>query len=139
MFTVGSVDRTISTDRSVDTTYSKHDPKKLPALFYIKTNRSLQCGCRLRAQKADHLLSKLTAQALYGRVGLLTWQTDATLLANNSQHCWMLHVESVCTPCCMLLDGCACCAKFETGQTFSPCKQTQHCRELLRPFACSFT
>ena len=29
---------------------------------------------------------------------------DATLLANYSQHCWMLHVESVCTPCCMLLD-----------------------------------
>ena len=29
---------------------------------------------------------------------------DATLLANNSQHCWMLHVASVCTPCCMLLD-----------------------------------
>ena len=28
-------------------------------------------------------------------------QTDATLLANNSQHCWMLHVKSVCTPCCM--------------------------------------
>ena len=31
-------------------------------------------------------------------------QTDATLLANNSQHCWMLHVASVCTPCCMSLD-----------------------------------
>ena len=31
-------------------------------------------------------------------------QTDATLLANNSQHCWMLHVASVCTPFCMLLD-----------------------------------
>ena len=31
-------------------------------------------------------------------------QTDATLLASNSQHCWMLHVASVCTPCCMLLD-----------------------------------
>ena len=31
-------------------------------------------------------------------------QTDATLFpANNSQHCWMLHVASVCTPCCMLL------------------------------------
>ena len=26
-------------------------------------------------------------------------QTDATLLANNSQHFWMLHVASVCTPC----------------------------------------
>ena len=25
-------------------------------------------------------------------------QTDATLLANNSQHCWMLRVTSVCTP-----------------------------------------
>ena len=30
-------------------------------------------------------------------------QTDATLLTNNSQHRWMLHVTSVCTLCCMLL------------------------------------
>ena len=30
-------------------------------------------------------------------------QTNATLLANNSQHCWMLHVVSVCTSFCMLL------------------------------------
>ena len=37
------------------------------------------------------------------------------------QHCWMLHVASVCTPCCMLLDVVACCCtKFETGQTFQP-------------------
>ena len=28
---------------------------------------------------------------------------DVTLLANNSQHYWMLHVASVCTPCCTLL------------------------------------
>ena len=34
-------------------------------------------------------------------------QTDATLLANNSQHCWMLHVASVCTACYMLLDDVA--------------------------------
>ena len=48
-------------------------------------------------------------------------QTDVTGLANNSQHCWMLHVASVCTPCCMLLDVVACCwVKFETGQTFQP-------------------
>ena len=40
-------------------------------------------------------------------------QTDATLLANNSQH-----VVSVCTPCCMLLRVIwSCRAKFETGQT----------------------
>ena len=32
----------------------------------------------------------------------------------------MLHVASVCTPWCMLLDVVpCCCAKFETGQTFS--------------------
>ena len=49
---------------------------------------------------------------------LSTVQTDATLLANNSQHCWMLHVASVSIPCSMLLDVVACCAKFETGQTF---------------------
>ena len=30
-------------------------------------------------------------------------QTDATLLANNSEHCCMLHVASVCTLCYMLL------------------------------------
>ena len=30
-------------------------------------------------------------------------QTDATLLTNNSQHCLMLHVASVGSPCCMLL------------------------------------
>ena len=38
-----------------------------------------------------------------------------------TQHCWMLHLASVCTPCCMLLDVVACCcAKFETSQTFQP-------------------
>ena len=32
----------------------------------------------------------------------------------------MLHVGSVCTPCCILLDVVVfCCAKFETCQTFS--------------------
>ena len=28
---------------------------------------------------------------------------DATMFTNNSQHCWMLHVASVCTTCCVLL------------------------------------
>ena len=48
----------------------------------------------------------------------------------------------------MLLDVVACCcAKFETGQTFSPVQtgatmlasKSRHCWELLRPFARSFT
>ena len=62
-------------------------------------------------------------------------QTDVTLLANNSQHCWMLHVASVCTPCCMLLDVVACCcAKFKT-KTLPKMEHAQwfqgfsHCRE----------
>ena len=56
-------------------------------------------------------------------------QTDATLLTNNSQHYWMLHVASVCIPCCMLLDVVArCCAKFETAvKLLAPCKWSQHC------------
>ena len=42
-------------------------------------------------------------------------------MTNNSQHCRMLQVASVCTPCFMLLDVVACCcAKFETCQTFQP-------------------
>ena len=53
-------------------------------------------------------------------------QTAVTLLANNSQHRWMLHVASVCKPCCMLLDVVACCcAKFETSQNFSA-NNSQH-------------
>ena len=42
------------------------------------------------------------------------------MLASNFQHCWMLHFVSFCTSCCMLLRVVgSCCAKFETGQTFS--------------------
>ena len=29
--------------------------------------------------------------------------TQKSCKANNSQHCWMLHVECVCTPCCIFL------------------------------------
>ena len=36
-------------------------------------------------------------------------QTDGTLLANNSQRCWMLHVALVCKQCWMLLYVAACC------------------------------
>ena len=52
-------------------------------------------------------------------------QTDATLLTNNSQHCWMLHVASVCTPSCMLLDVVA--QSLKPVKLFAPCKRTQHC------------
>ena len=38
-------------------------------------------------------------------------QMYITLLASNSQHCWMLRVASVCTSCCMLLGLLAQCLK----------------------------
>ena len=41
-------------------------------------------------------------------------QTDATLLANNTQHSWMLMLRLFARP----VGGC-CCTKVETGQTFS--------------------
>ena len=43
---------------------------------------------------------------------------DATLLTNNSQHCWMLHVASVSTSCCILLDV--------VGQSLKPVKLFSH-------------
>ena len=58
--------------------------------------------------------------------------------ANNSQHCWMLHVASVFTPCCMLLRVVGSCyAKLKPIKLLATWKQTQHCWELLRLFACS--
>ena len=52
-------------------------------------------------------------------------QTDATLLTNISQHCWMLHVASVCTSCCMLLDVVA--QSLKPVKLLPSCKRTQHC------------
>ena len=45
----------------------------------------------------------------------------------------MLHVTSVCTPCCVLLPVVeSCCAKFETSQTFKlPTLLAHQCTELL--------
>ena len=46
----------------------------------------------------DKKIQRTTQQAFDGSV-----QMDATLPHNNSQHCWVLHVASLCTPYCMLL------------------------------------
>ena len=55
-------------------------------------------------------------------------QTDATLLANNSQHCWILHIASVCTPCW---------SPKSYGFRILPTMhcRSQHCGKLLNPFA----
>ena len=54
---------------------------------------------------------------------------EVTLLANNSQQCWMLHVASVCTPCCMLLSVVA--------QSLKPVSQTFESKTNFQHFFCS--
>ena len=70
------------------------------------------------------------------------------IVANNFQHCSMLHVASICTPCCMLLRFVGiCCVKSETGQTLSymqtdattPNNVGSCWPTMLRPIAPGFT
>ena len=77
-----------------------------------------QNGCKVRTSHSSRKNYANDASVL-----LLKWVAKAKKLSlsKRTQHCWMLHVASVCTPCCMLLDVVArCCAKFETGQIFQP-------------------
>ena len=48
----------------------------------------------------------------------------------------MLHVVSVCIPCCMLLRVIG--ESLKPVKLLAPCKRTQHCWKLLRPFARRF-
>ena len=76
--------------------------------------------CQHARNNSQHWRNNVGSCCVRLYVALSPVLTDATLLANNSQHCWMLHVASVCTPCCMLLDVVACCcAKFEPVKLFS--------------------
>ena len=61
--------------------------------------------------------TRLILPLALARFYLSPMQTDATLLANNSQHCWISHVASVCTLTLFYVVG-SCCTKFETGQKF---------------------
>ena len=77
-------------------------------------------------------------------------QMDATLLANNTQHCWAQHVASVCMEPQQYWHLLALVAySLKPVKRLVPCKRTQHCWprarnnvvtccELLRPFAWAF-
>ena len=57
-------------------------------------------------------------------------QTDATLMTNNFQHYWMLHVASVCTLCnCMLLHVVA--LSLKPVKLLAKCKRTQQFPTML--------
>ena len=59
-----------------------------------------------------------------------TVQMDSTLFANNSQHCWMSHVASVCIPCCIMLRVVSCrYIRFHTLQHGR--NRTQHCWRIV--------
>ena len=63
---------------------------------------------------------------------------DALLMANNSQHCWMLAVASVITRCCMffrVVHVGSCSAKFETPSNFLANNSQHFFCLLLKPFA----
>ena len=53
-----------------------------------------------------------------------------------TQHCWMLNVASVCTPCCVLLGVVASvCALLQTRAQQIPTSLDQQRWKLLCPFA----
>ena len=64
-------------------------------------------------------------------------QMDATLLANNSQHCWMLRVASVCTPCCVLLGVVV--QSLKLVKFLATWKRIQQRPTMLRPFALGYS
>ena len=66
-----------------------------------KIARNLLYGFLSPPKNCMHIISR--GWVISKLILLSPVQTEATLSANNSQHCWMLHVESVSTPCCMLL------------------------------------
>ena len=57
-------------------------------------------------------------------------QTDATLLTNNFQHYWMLHVASVCTLCNYMLLGVVA-LSLRPVKLLAKCKRTQQFPTML--------
>ena len=54
-----------------------------------------------------------------------------------TQHCWMLHVASVCTPCYMLFRVVA--QSLKPVKLLATCKQTQKLPTMLRAFSRGFS
>ena len=98
--------------------------------------------------KSSQSLTHGESEKKYNLYSLLrSMQTDTTLLANNTQHCWAQYVVSVCMEpqqCCHLLALVA--YSLKPVKLLGPCKRAQHCWpktpnntqrccNLLRPFA----
>ena len=119
------------------TTLAFHKPLR-PAAVFILERRLLASGILHEGNMAKPCLSSVLSRILFGVVTASSTEcadycasvwieryvephsNGCNMLASNSQHCWMLHVASLCTPCWKFLRVVGGrCAKFETGQTFS--------------------
>ena len=84
-----------------------------------------------------------------GRCILRPMQTDATLLAINSQHCWAQQCCDLLRPFAWNHNNIIIAYSLKPVKLLDPCKRTQHCwpttpnnvgscQHLLRPFAWAF-
>ena len=88
-----------------------------------------RCESTAESDQPHSFLARLPLwQSSFTSLGYL--QTDTKLLPNNSQHCWMLHVASVCTPCCMLLGVVE--KSLKPVKLIATCKRTQQLPIMLR-------
>ena len=91
---------------------------------FLRNSVPVACGKLIAARyTARHCRQRDSLQASQVRLmGRCHWEDIfCATYSPTLRHCWMLRVESVCTPCWMLLDVVTCrCAKFETCQTFQP-------------------
>ena len=78
-------------------------------------------------------------------VSLNSFENGQNIVGQQLPTCWMLHVASVSTPCCMLLGVVA--QSLKLVKLLATSKRTQHlpevwgqqCWELSHPFARSFS
>ena len=118
------------------TTLAFHKPLR-PAAVFILERRLLASGILHEGNMAKPCLSSVLSRILFGVVTASSTEcadycasvwieryvephsNGRNMLASNSQHCWMLHVASLCSPCWKFLRVVGGrCTKFETGQTF---------------------
>ena len=118
-----------------------------PAPVFILERKLLASGILHEGNMAKPCLSSLLSRILFEVVSASStecadycasvWMeryvepraNGREMLATNSQHCCMLHVTAVCTPCCMLLRVVA--QSLKTVKRLATCKGTvQQCWEL---------
>ena len=118
--------------------------------FKESTSSVVILGKQTRNYKLTRSIrKKWTSFAIYQtEVELSKWILYFKAPCKRKESCWILHVASVCTLCCMFLRVVgSCCANFETGQTFSyvqtdastPNNLDSFWPTMLRPFAPSLS